>query len=594
MIEKGRKYRPSIFVLLLVSITLLVVLTLACVSFVYINRFNKTYSKNLIKNHALLTKRLGADTVNSFATLNWIYLERSLVDIAASSDIIFVNIVNNSGEVYLSSDKSLRGEKARLPEKEKSVDNSLEGVSYFLTQDSMVLSHPFSIEGLGNWSVQMGISLAPFNKERRQILRNFILTGVIILLPLIGVAILLSRFLSAPLTRLAHETKKMRAGQLDTEVSPEYIYEVNEFATAFNKMAYSLREHVGKLKESEKTLQDSEKRIRAIVDNAADGIITIDEKGTIRSFNRAAEAIFGYKASEVTGSNIKVLMPPDMRESHDNFIGNYLKTGEKKVIGVNREVYGQHKDGVLRPLSLTVSEIRLDDQYLFTGIVRDITERRKMEEKINTSLEEKDLLLREIHHRVKNNMQIILSLLSGQAREHRYEECIEVFKDSTGRIRSMALIHDQLYRSDDLSKIDIGAYVRSLTKMLFKSYLINPALVSLELDIADISFGIDTSVPFGLLLNELVTNSLKHAFRGNRGGRVSVKLHNLDDESLELSVSDDGLGIPEEIELETARTMGLNLIQTLTKQLNGKLELDRENGTAFTIRFKELKYKKRI
>ncbi len=231
----------------------------------------------------------------------------------------------------------------------------------------------------------------------------------------------------------------------------------------------------------------------------------------------------------------------------------------------------------------------------FNRMSRAISEREDM---LKASLVEKEVLLKEIHHRVKNNMQVISSLLNFQTRYVNDKQFIAILNESQNRIKSMALIHEKLYRSRDLSDIDFNDYVYSLASDLFKFYAVDTDKIALKLDIEDIAFEIDTAIPCGLLINELLTNSLKHAFPEGRGGEINISLRKKQiagDIEYEMIVGDNGVGIPEDFDIGKTKSLGLQLIMTLTEhQLQGKFHLDRTRGTKFHINFKKLKYKKRI
>lgn len=220
------------------------------------------------------------------------------------------------------------------------------------------------------------------------------------------------------------------------------------------------------------------------------------------------------------------------------------------------------------------------------------------EERIEASLEEKEVLLREIHHRVKNNMQIISSLLGLQRKYITDEQALEIFTDSQQRIRSMALVHNKLYQSENLAKIDFTGYIESLTSTLFQAYATTDN-ISFSIDVEDIQLSIDVAIPCGLILNELVSNSLKHAFPEgtprfrrehpeNRGKECEIKitLRSADDNDIELIVSDNGVGIPEDLDFRNTESLGLQLVVALVNQLEGNIELNRTAGTEFRIKFK--------
>jgi len=215
--------------------------------------------------------------------------------------------------------------------------------------------------------------------------------------------------------------------------------------------------------------------------------------------------------------------------------------------------------------------------------------------KLKELLNEKELLMREIFHRVKNNMQVISSLLSLQCKYIKDEKYIEMVKESQGRIKVMALIHENLYRSKDLSNIDFNDYIKSLVNGLLLSYKMDTNKITLKINIETVFFTIETAIPCGLIVNELISNSLKYAFPEGRAGEINISLRSLDKDELEMIVSNDGVSFPKDLDFRNIESLGLQLVTNLVEnQLHGKIELDNSKGTEFQIRFKERKYKKRL
>ncbi|MBI5680641.1 MAG: response regulator [Methanobacterium sp.] len=240
------------------------------------------------------------------------------------------------------------------------------------------------------------------------------------------------------------------------------------------------------------------------------------------------------------------------------------------------------------------------------GLIAEMDERKQIENKLKISLEEKEILLREIHHRVKNNLQIISSLLNLQSIYIANDEMLEIYKESQNRVKSMAMIHEKLYQSEDLAKIDFGDYVKSLILNLFSSYGVNESLIKLEININDILLDINTAVPCGLIINELVTNSIKHGFPDiysqkelnrlvtgpdEKESKINIDI-NKNDEIYTMNVYDNGIGFPQNLDFKKTESLGMQLVISLIDQLRGTVELKREDGTFFEIVFKELKYKK--
>ncbi len=220
--------------------------------------------------------------------------------------------------------------------------------------------------------------------------------------------------------------------------------------------------------------------------------------------------------------------------------------------------------------------------------------RKHAEKQIKDSLREKEALLQEIHHRVKNNLQIISSLLNLQSRQIKDKDFIKMVKDSQSRIRSMALVHEKLYGSRDFSNINFSDYVRSLAIQLFQFHQVDPNLIQLKMNLGDVFLNIQTAIPCGLILNELITNSLKHAFPNGRGGEILIELHPFGEQTFQIIVQDNGVGIPGDLDLKQTTSMGLQIVTILVNQLEGSLEMQREGGTAAKVLFKELRYKPRL
>ena len=217
------------------------------------------------------------------------------------------------------------------------------------------------------------------------------------------------------------------------------------------------------------------------------------------------------------------------------------------------------------------------------GYAIDVTHRTIAEAQLKASLREKEVLLKEIHHRVKNNLQVISSLLNLQAQEIVDETARNAFSESRHRVRSMALIHENLYRSENLASIRFDEYLHAMTTELWRSF--NRPGVRRTLQVNPIVLELDKAVPCGLIVNELVTNALKHAFPDDRAGYVVIVLESAESSRIRLVVSDDGAGIPPNSDFRTMTSMGMTLILSLTRQIDGTITLDRTSGTKFVVEF---------
>jgi PAS domain S-box-containing protein len=237
--------------------------------------------------------------------------------------------------------------------------------------------------------------------------------------------------------------------------------------------------------------------------------------------------------------------------------------------------------------------IALQQCELYKQLQMELAERQQAESKIRASLEEKEVLLKEIHHRVKNNLQVISSLLKLQSRYTQDSKTLDMLKESQNRVRSMALIHEKLYQSSDLARIDFADYIQNLAKNLLYSYSIHASAVKVKVIVDKVSLNLDTAIPCGLLINELISNALKYAFPDGRQGKIWVEFSEVEGEQFLLTVRDNGIGFPADIDFRNTVSLGLRLACSLTAQLDGTIDMERNQGTVFRVKFYELKYKQR-
>jgi PAS domain S-box-containing protein len=341
----------------------------------------------------------------------------------------------------------------------------------------------------------------------------------------------------------------------------------------------------------EEALREGEERYRTLIENVGEGIGFVNPEEQFAFANAAAEDIFGVPPSGLLGRSLCEFAMPEqfgmIREQTDR-----RRAGEKSVY----EIEISRPNGEKRNLLITaVPQFDSQGQFVGTfGVFRDITERKRAEEAVQASLREKEILLREIHHRVKNNMQVISSLFNLQGGYIKDEEALRILKEGQTRIRSMALVHEKLYQSGDLSKIDLAGYIQSLSTHLFHVYLVDPNQVRLETEFADVTLDINSAVPCGLILNELISNALKHAFPAGRKGVLMIRLRRGKDGAVELRIADNGVGFPKGLDFRCTESLGLQIVSLLVGQLKGTIKLAGKNGTAFTVAFHEIKQGLRI
>ncbi len=343
-------------------------------------------------------------------------------------------------------------------------------------------------------------------------------------------------------------------------------------------------------RQSDLALRETRKRLQSIMDNTKAIIYIKDRTGRYMMVNRQMENLLDISKDEIIG-----------KTDYDVFPGEaaaFFHTNDRKVLDTEthfsfEEVF-PHRNELFTYLSIKFPLYDTNgNAYAICGISTDITERKKMEKQIRSSLREKEVLLKEIHHRVKNNMQIVSSLLKLQSRYIKDSEYKEIFKESESRIRSMALVHEKLYSSKDLSSVVFEDYIQNIAHSLFSSYGINNSRVKLIVRCCDTLIGLDTAVPCGMIINELLTNSLKYAFPENREGEIVISLQVYaeedDTERIELTVSDNGIGFPDEFDCMQAETLGLQLVTAIAvDQLQGTIELNKEGGAEFVISFNKL------
>jgi PAS domain S-box-containing protein len=343
-------------------------------------------------------------------------------------------------------------------------------------------------------------------------------------------------------------------------------------------------EDVTERKHIQQALEQSEARYRAIVQDQTelicrfqpDGIITFVNDAYCTYFHKQPEELIGQMFVPLVSSQESLLVADDMATLTPE---NPTVTYEHRMILPTGEMCWMHWTD--RALFDKQGKI-----VLFQAVGSDITDRKLVETQMVESLHEKEVLLKEVHHRVKNNLQVISSLLNLQARSLKNPTMTRHLQEAQNRVRSMAMVHEKLYQSNSLSKIDLGGYVRDLVKYLFRAYVEKPAQITHKLDIeTGIYLDIDIAIPCGLIIQELVSNALKYAFSERESGEVIVQAQAIANSYIALTVRDNGQGLPISLIQAEPDTLGLRLVYDLTDQIQGKLDLDVENGTCFTITF---------
>ena len=310
----------------------------------------------------------------------------------------------------------------------------------------------------------------------------------------------------------------------------------------------------------------------ALLDAAPDAMIIVDGAGDMVLVNTQVERLFGYARTELQGQPVERLMPARFRGKHSGHRAEYAREPRVREMGSGLELYAARKDGTEFPVEISLSPLETPGGAVTICAVRDITERRRARQK--------DLLLREIHHRVKNNLQVVTSLLKLHAERMQAPEARAAFEDAQQRVRAIALLHEQLHQARDGGPVELGRYLRSLVASLLGAA---GGSFDVELELGELCVSLDQALPIGLITNELVTNAMKHAFDAGHAGPRRLRVETRRDGDLvTLGVSDNGIGFRGEAR---ADSLGLQLVRSLTRQLDGTLELTSKHGAHARVVF---------
>jgi len=340
-----------------------------------------------------------------------------------------------------------------------------------------------------------------------------------------------------------------------------------------------------KVDEMQKRLEESETKYRSLTENINDIIYAVNQEGVITYISPQVKRL-GFSPEEFIGKSLSEIARNILEEDRERMLSDFakvLQNGQERPT----EYRFVSRDGSVHWLE-DFGRVQYDQNGRPTGIIsvlRDITKEKEAYEKLQQSLREKEVLLREIHHRVKNNMQIMASLLRLQARQAEDEKTMELFRESQARIRTMALVHERLYQSQDFSQIDFSDYIQHMALHLMSLYHERSKNVDLEIKSEGVKLDINKAIPCALLLNEIITNALKHAFPEAQPGKLGIVFEKKPEGKYSLQVKDNGIGLPLEINLAKPETLGLQLITDLAFQLGGELKIYRNGGTTYELTF---------
>ena len=398
----------------------------------------------------------------------------------------------------------------------------------------------------------------------------------------------------APYLKVYYEVVQTgKSTQFETYFEPmDKHFKISVFSPSKDTFA-TIFEDITSRKKTEEALCESEEIYRTLFESDPNYTILLSLEGVILDLNTSASNIIGLSKDEIIGKHFTELSIFPKEEIAVNR-KMFSSLSKQEALSKHYESKIFDKNGNIRWIETVITPIIKDDvpTYILT-ISTDITERKISEDKINYSLKEKNVLLKEIHHRVKNNMQIISSLLSLQTNYIDDNIALDVLKESQNRVKTMAMIHEKLYQSNDFVNIKFDDYILRLVSDLFYSYNIQEDHIKPVIQVEDVKLNIETAVPCGLIISELVSNSLKYAFPKGKNGKMFVSLkrqHN----KYELTISDNGIGFPGDLDFRNTKSLGLQLVNNLVEQIDGEITLDYSQGTKFTIIFKEMEYKERI
>jgi PAS domain S-box-containing protein len=370
----------------------------------------------------------------------------------------------------------------------------------------------------------------------------------------------------------------------------------------------ALRDATGKLVGFGKVTRDLTERVlpneqfRLAIEATPTGMMMINQSGEIVLVNAQLEKMFGYARQELLGKPATTVVP-ELRAA--------LPSEPRAItLGAGLDLHGLHRDGTEVPVEIGLNPLHTSEGDFVLSSVVDITERKRaereregllgqfktlnaeLEQRVQTrtadlsiALQEREVLLQEIHHRVKNNLYVIASLMEMQARLLPQGDGRHALQECQGRVHAIALIHEKLYQAKNYAEVPFADYIRGLASEIFQATGVSPEAVSLVLSIGDVTIAVDKAIPCGLILNELISNALKHGFPDGRHGTIRVELARADNGRLRLAVADDGIGFPEGFNLREQKSLGLRLLGTLAKQLDATLTSSGSGGASFELTF---------
>ncbi len=539
----------------------------------HIRKFEERFLRDSVRSASAISHAIMAHLVsNDFVAMN-----NLVVFYSKRSDRLYVLVVDNNSRILADSEEGKIGGTFQSLPAYKTEKIGQGTIRRFMRsgKGAVEVSYPVKAGDLIVGNIVMGLNMDWMEEETGVIKKTMMAsTGIALVVIFLGIllASALANRTSRPIRLLTQAAEKVGGGDYSQRINVKSNDEVGLLADTFDAMLGQLRN--ARMHLVEKDYLDS------ILATMRDALIVADPEGRIEMVNKATLNLLGYREDELVTRQLRTIISD--AQPGERGIEDLIRQG---LIGDDVEISLLSRDGRKIPVLLSRAVLENKDKVMrIVCVAKDVSERKRAEEQITASLREKEILLKEVHHRVKNNLQVVASMLNLQSRYLEDRKAKAMFEDSQRRIESMSLIHEKLYRSKDLARIDFREYIDDLLGNVTALNGGSDRLVIRE-DIGEVILDVNKGIPCGLIINELVSNALRHAFPDGRQGIIEVRMQSDSSGGILLIVSDNGAGFPEYIDFRNTKSLGMQLVTSLVSQLDGTIELGKSEGTAFTINF---------
>ena len=431
--------------------------------------------------------------------------------------------------------------------------------------------------------VELTLDKGPINSLISGIIIQYLLLSLFSIGLCIGCTAIISYHFSSEIMGIVNDVSIISEGNFNHKLRNSRFNDFKILKESINQMVKNISENISMYKESQESLIIEREKAQTYFSLADVIFIISDKNGLIQDINKKSLDILGYTKEEAVGENFfSIVFTDNNREIVKSLFSENIDSVSK--LPFNFSCKAKTKTGEKRDVNLSTVLLK-DSHGEITGWIttgNDVTNELSIKKELESSLSQKNALLREVHHRVKNNLQIIISLFDLRSYCTSDKKLLNLLQESKSRVNVMALVHEIMYRSGDFTKVNLSEYTREIVAESFAS-LMPEQKITVDYDMDEIFFDLDHSVPYGILINELLSNSINHAFIGRDAGRILISLKKSGDDKIILTFSDDGCGLPPEEILKKKETLGLNLITNLVRQLSGEMSIIRNNGTKFVI-----------